>query len=159
MGLIDRVSIPALDTGQDNLKRLFLIYLLIVCATHASMFPIVRLAVAMATMTGLFYKPVIREWRYWMIIALAFAGGLFFTYNYSSNHYYLAMYLLVALGISDLKATYQMPAGFNLPRILLAILFLFAILQKLTSPYFGIWMPSGGSRPLHQKQTSATRTS
>ena len=44
----DYLSMPPFDTGQDNLKRLFLIYLLIVCGTHASMFIIVRLAVAMA---------------------------------------------------------------------------------------------------------------
>ena len=121
--------------SESRLHVLSLLYLIVFSITHAGLFLPLRVAVCSLAIVALVFPAVRTRPVYWLVHGALFLLGLFFTYSYSSNHYYLAMYLSFYLAL----IMWDKPArgtDFNFCRYLLVVVFVFATLHKVASPYF-----------------------
>jgi len=126
----------SLQDRKESLKKLFLLYLLVLCFTHGEIQYYVKILIGSLSLIGIFVPRLSSKLIYWIIIISVLIVNLYFSYWYSSNHFFLAIYTVAAIIIELLKSRKGSQLIVNPYRSLLIITFGLATLQKIISPYF-----------------------
>lgn len=121
---------------QNLPMRLFLVFLLIFCPTHGRIVDLVKVEVVALAATGLLLPRLVRRWEYWALFSALFSVNLVYSFQHSANHYFLALYVCMALTVITYLEGRGDSVRINLPRALLIITFGFATLHKFLSEYF-----------------------
>lgn len=117
-------------------KRLFLVFLLVLCPTHGRIMDLIKVEVVVLAAFGILTPWLVRRWEYWALFSALFAVDLRHSFEHAANHYFLTLYTCLALTVMTyLQGRGQVPR-INLPRGLLIITFGFAGLHKVISEYF-----------------------
>lgn len=128
----------ALDerTSDRLVQVLFLVYLLGECATDPRYVSLLRVGLVFLSIVGIVAPPTRRSWAYWLGVTALMSVNVVLHYDDAANHHFLTAYVAAYF---TLDAAFQRQARampFNVPRLFLVIIFLFATLQKLLSAYF-----------------------
>ena len=121
---------------NENLKRLFLLYILVICFTHAEIHLYIKVFLGILCLIGIFITRISSQSFFWTIIAAVLIFNLLFSYSYSSNHNFLTTYTALAILIGSFKSKSGLTPAINPYRSLIFITFGLAALQKMLSPYF-----------------------
>jgi hypothetical protein len=116
--------------------RLFLVFLLIFCPTHGRIVDLIKVEVVALAATGLLLPRLVRRWEYWALFSALLSVNLVYSFQHSANHYFLALYVCMALTVITYLEGLGDTVRINLPRALLIITFGFATLHKFLSEYF-----------------------
>jgi hypothetical protein len=112
------------------------VYMVVLVATHDGMTDPVKLGVACLSLVAIIV-PAVTWWAaYWLTVTLLLAADLTYSYSHAANHYYLTIYTLAILSLETHRRTRGEQLAFNLPRVLLMVVFGLAAAQKAISPYF-----------------------
>ena len=133
--LIEKFDIKAL-AGKDWLRRIFLIYLLGLCATHGGVSDGVRLWGSLFCISALVIPKLAERTLFWLCLALVLMVNFVNYYEFAGNHTYLSFYTSVFFALDAYRDKNNLEFSFNIPRALLIIVFGFATLQKLLSAHF-----------------------
>jgi hypothetical protein len=125
-----------LQNSKENLKKLFLLYLLVLCFTHGEFHIYIKVFLGTICIIGILIPEISSKLILWISIGLALIYNLYFSYSYSSNHYFLATYTVLAIIIDLVKSRTSSQLHVNPYRTLLIITFGLATLQKIINPYF-----------------------
>jgi len=126
----------SLQDRKESLKKLFLLYLLVLCITHGEIHYYVKILIVAFSLMGIFIPRLSSQLIYWLIILSALVFNLYFSFWYSSNHFFLAIYTVAAIIVELLISKKRSQLLVNPYRSLLIITFGLATLQKIISPYF-----------------------
>jgi hypothetical protein len=117
-------------------RRLFLLYLLVMFATHSSILTGVRVWGSVFVIVALMLPELASRSAYWQVLSFTMALDLFIHYPSQANHYWLSLYIAFFFAIATYREEQDTPLAFNVPRALLVAVFAFATLQKVMTPYF-----------------------
>lgn len=126
----------ALHDNKENLKKLFLLYLLVLCLTHGEIHVYVKMIIGLSSFIGIIIPGISSKLIFWVFILMSLIFNLYFSYSYSSNHFFLATYTVGAVIIERIRSKSKSAPLVNSYRSLLILTFGLATLQKIISPYF-----------------------
>ena len=136
---------------QTNSVKILLIYLIAISLTHSEIHLYIKVALISISAVGLIFGPVRKSYLLWAAILTLLSFNLYFSYWYSSNHFFLTVYAVLATLILRFRDNAPMQERINPYRSLLAIAMGLAVLQKLINPYFmsgrliAMYVAGGGS--------------
>jgi hypothetical protein len=85
---------------------------------------------------GLLVRELTSGYRFWLLLLVGLSLNVIWNYADAANHYYLTLYAAGFFAIEKYRQRHNTEPAINLPRGLLLIVFGFATLQKLWTPYF-----------------------
>ncbi len=114
----------------------FLLYILVICATHGGIETGVRMWGAALATIAMLVPELTRRYVFWLLLLLGLSLNLVWNYADAANHYYVTLYVTGFFAVEQYRHARGSEPAINLPRGLLLIVFGFATLQKLWTPYF-----------------------
>ena len=124
------------EDHTENSKRILLLYILVLCFTHHEVHQYVKVILVLVCIAGILIKEISNHFLFWGLVFGMMIFNLFFRYTISSNHYFLAVFTVIAVFIQTLKTEQGQALRINPYRSLIIITMGLATLQKLLSSYF-----------------------
>ena len=116
MRALERLPLVSAVSAASVPRTVFLVYLLVLCATHDGVLTGARVWCAIFAVAALLVPALQARYQFWLVIVFTLALNLLSNYDSAANHYWLTCYTTLYLALDAYREERHLEPSINVPR-------------------------------------------